>query len=126
MQRYSECRQAIGGTPIGFRPVGIAATQRGSRQTSHQRRLPLRIAHYCFASMICGLYDLGPAVPQGRRLEPPRQSFPRLPNVTKSDRMRAVALLRLWLRQLGPYLSTRLPPYPTLVALYVFIVRVLS
>jgi hypothetical protein len=26
MQRYSERRQAIGGAPVGFRPVGIAAT----------------------------------------------------------------------------------------------------
>jgi hypothetical protein len=26
MQRYSERRQAIGGAPIGFRPVRIAAT----------------------------------------------------------------------------------------------------
>ena len=25
MQRYSERRQAIGGAPIGFRPVGVAA-----------------------------------------------------------------------------------------------------
>jgi hypothetical protein len=36
MQRYSERRQAIGGAPIGFRPVGIAATQRGSLRVLSQ------------------------------------------------------------------------------------------
>ena len=45
MQRYGKRRQTIGGARIGFRPVGVAAAQRGSLRVlsagdllQHERR----------------------------------------------------------------------------------------